>query len=108
MIFIGLDDAFAAQDQLAKDLSVLGELMVPDNFKRNIPSEYNALPRLNRRATVEMVIVKEDGSQFNVDGRLLDDVRLTMIIDGYNAPLTSGNFIDLISNNFYAGKKVLL
>jgi len=53
-----------------------------------------------------MVIVKADGSQFDVDGKLLDDVKLKMVIDGYNAPLTGGNFIDLIKNKFYEGKKI--
>jgi len=29
-----------------------------------------------------------------------------MIIDGYNAPVTGGNFIDLVDVGFYNGKKV--
>ena len=53
-----------------------------------------------------MTIVKPDGSQFNVDGKLYDKVNLVMVIDGYNAPLTGGNFVDLVNKGFY-NKKVI-
>ena len=42
-----------------------------------------------------MVIKKPDGSQFDVEGKLYDEVKLTMVIDGYNAPLT-GNLLIFI------------
>jgi cyclophilin family peptidyl-prolyl cis-trans isomerase len=40
-----------------------------------------------------MVLKNPDGSPFNVE--------LTMIIDGYNAPITGGNFVDLVKKGFY-------
>jgi len=105
-LLLGLDESFAAQDVLAKELSVFEELMVSDDYKRVVPDEYKDLPILQGRAEVVMVIVKPDGSQFNIDGKLYDKVDLKMIIDGYNAPVTGGNFIDLVDVGFYNGKKV--
>jgi peptidylprolyl isomerase len=102
----GLDDTFLAQDNLAKELSNLEELMVPDDFRRNIPEEYANLPQLQGRAEVEVVFKKTDGSQFDVDGVLYDDIDMTLILDGYNAPITAGNFIDLVNNKFYDKKLV--
>ena len=80
--------------------------MVSDDYKRVVPDEYKDLPILQGRAEVVMVIVKPDGSQFNIDGKLYDKVDLKMIIDGYNAPVTGGNFIDLVDVGFYNGRKV--
>merc|ERR1711988_1143933 len=54
----GLDDAFAAQDNLAKQLTVVEEYLIPPGFKRTIPEEYKDLPALQGRATIQFVIVK--------------------------------------------------
>jgi hypothetical protein len=83
-----LEEAKAAQSVLSAELSYFESLLVPDDFRRKIPEEFAKLPVLQGRAQVEFVIKKPDGSQFDVDGKLYDDVKLTMVIDGYNAPLT--------------------
>jgi peptidylprolyl isomerase len=101
-----LDTAYFAQGVLSKDLSAFEELLVPQDFKRVIPEEYAGLPALQGRAEVEMVIKKPDGSKFDVEGKLYDKVDLTMVIDGYNAPLTGGNFVDLVNKGFYNNKKI--
>jgi len=101
-----LDTAFVAQSKLSKELTTFEELMVPDGYKRDIPAEYDGLPRLQGRAEVSMVLKKPDGSQYNVDGKLYDKVELKMVIDGYNAPITGGNFVDLVNKGFYNGKKI--
>ena len=103
-----LDLSFKYQDELAKDLTVFEELMVPDTYKRTIPDEYKALglPVLEKRATVNMVIKKPDGSKFNIDGVLFDEVKLNMVIDGYNAPISGGNFVDLVDKGFYTNMKI--
>ena len=41
-----------------------------------------------------------------MDGKLYDTVKMKLVVDGYNSPLTSGNFIDLIQNKFYTKKPV--
>lgn len=54
-----------------------------------VPSaEVTNLPQLNGKATVEMVV--KGGT-------------VTMEIDGTNAPITAGNFVDLVQRNVYDG-----
>ena len=101
-----LDNAFSAQSKLSKELTTFEELMVSDGYKREIPSEYDGLPRLQGRAEVIMTLKKADGSQYDIDGKLYDKVDLKMVIDGYNAPITGGNFVDLVNKGFYNNKKI--
>ena len=63
------------------------ELMV-DGFPFEVPAEYDSLPQLKGRATVEF-----ETSKGNV----------TVVADGYSAPVTAGNFIDLVDKKFYDG-----
>ena len=72
-------------------LSRIGDveaLLVDDGFERDIPSEFDALPRLQGRATLTIRTTQGD---------------LTTIVDGYNAPLTAGAFVDLALRGFYDG-----
>ena len=41
-----LDASNVAQKVLSAELSTFEELMIPADFKRKIPAEYDALPRL--------------------------------------------------------------
>ncbi|CAN0554857.1 unnamed protein product, partial [Laminaria digitata] len=45
---------------------------------------------------VEFVVEKPKGEKFDVAGVLYDKVRLTMVLDGYTAPVTAGTIVDLI------------
>jgi peptidylprolyl isomerase len=77
-------------DSRRQALASIGEaeaLLVGD-FPFTIPAEFDALPRLLGRATVQIKTTKGD---------------LTAVVDGYNAPLTAGAFIDLAQKNFYDG-----
>ena len=65
----------------AEDLLVRG-------FPFSIPPEYDALPRLLGRATVRLTTTKGD---------------LITVVDGFNAPLTAGAFVDLVQRGFYDG-----
>ena len=58
------------------------------SFPFEIPAEYADLPRLLGRATVEFTT--ELGA-------------ITAIVDGYSAPVTAGNFVDLVQKGFYDG-----
>ena len=72
-------------------LSRIGDveaLLVEDGFQREIPSEFDALPRLQGRATLTISTSQGD---------------LTTVVDGYNAPLTAGAFVDLALKGFYDG-----
>jgi len=64
----------------------LEEYFLPTEFPYSIPSEFDDLPRLLGRAKVNIKTSKGD---------------MQAIIDGFNAPLTAGAFIDLSSKDFY-------
>ena len=71
-------------------LSRIGDLEATliDDRLPDIPAEFDDLPRLAGRATVVMKTTQGD---------------LTAVVDGYNAPLTAGAFIDLSLKGFYDG-----
>jgi len=71
-------------------LSTIGQLeeLQVKEFPFTIPADFDALPRLLGRATVAIETSK--GS-------------LTTVIDGYNAPITGGAFVDLVQRGFYDG-----
>ncbi len=77
-------------DLKAKILRSVGdieELMVT-GFPFEVPSEYANLPQLKGRATV--AVETEKGL-------------ITVVLDGYSAPVTAGNFVDLVDRGFYNG-----
>ena len=47
-----------------------------------------------------------DVSMQEVRNRGKFDGKLLMVVDGYNAPLTAGNFVDLVDKKFYDGMEV--
>jgi peptidylprolyl isomerase len=73
--------------KLLKLVTLLEESMVK-KYPFEVPAEYSNLPQLKGRATVEMKTSKGN---------------LTMIVDGYSAPITAGNFVDLVRIGFYNG-----
>lgn len=81
-------DAFLADRHDA--LTTVGDLeaLLVGAFPFEIPAEYADLPRLLGRATVEITTTKGT---------------LTAVVDGYNAPLTAGAFVDLVQKGFYDG-----
>ncbi|MBO8232925.1 peptidylprolyl isomerase [Prochlorococcus marinus XMU1419] len=64
----------------------LEEYFLPNEFPYAIPKEFDNLPRLLGRAKVNIKTSKGD---------------MQAIVDGFNAPLTAGAFVDLASKNFY-------
>ena len=74
----------------ARILDCLGsmEADLVHGFPFAIPKEYNALPRLLGRAHVRLHTTAGD---------------LLTVVDGYNAPLTAGVFVDLVQRGFYDG-----
>ena len=81
-------DAFLAGRRAALSSIGAAEGMLVADFPFTIPAEFDALPRLLGRATVTISTSKGD---------------LTAIVDGYNAPLTAGAFVDLVQRKFYDG-----
>jgi peptidylprolyl isomerase len=68
-------------------VSLLEESMVKE-FPFEVPVEYSNLPQLKGRATIAFKTSKGD---------------LTVVVDGYSAPVTAGNFVDLVQRGFYNG-----
>tara|TARA_B100001115_G_scaffold108253_1_gene79937 strand:- start:57 stop:1157 length:1101 start_codon:yes stop_codon:yes gene_type:complete len=84
-----LKDKYGFIDVRKKALDKIGKLeefFLPEEFPYEIPSEFNDLPRLLGRATVKIKTTKGD---------------MKAVIDGYNAPLTGGAFVDLVDKKFY-------
>jgi len=96
-----LDKSYNVQDKIQKELTTLQEQMIPPGYQTPVPSDYDDLPQLKGRATVQMKVTKAGGEKFNIEGRLFDEANLKMVIDGYTAPVTGGNFVDLVQKGFY-------
>ncbi|GGA08574.1 peptidyl-prolyl cis-trans isomerase [Okeania sp. KiyG1] len=77
-------------EQRAQLLALVGQLeeLMLEGFPYEVSSEFANLPQLKGRATIEMET--EKGS-------------LTLVVDGYSAPITAGNFVDLVQRGFYDG-----
>ena len=81
------DGFLAARRDALSTIGTLEALLVGE-FPFPIPAEFASLPRLLGRATVTIRSTKGD---------------LTVVVDGYNAPLTAGAFVDLVQKGFYDG-----
>lgn len=91
-----LDGAIEAKDKEQVEtfrqgaLMAIGDLealMVTD-FPFEVPAEFAGLPQLKGRATVQMETTQGP---------------LTIVVDGYSAPINGGNFVDLVQRKFYDG-----
>ncbi|MBO6971317.1 MAG: peptidylprolyl isomerase [Prochlorococcus marinus CUG1431] len=76
----------ATRKEALDKIGGLEEYFLPNQFPYEIPKEFDNLPRLLGRATVNIKTSKGD---------------MKAIVDGFNAPLTAGAFIDLSSKSFY-------
>ena len=76
----------ATRKNALEKIGGLEEYFLPKEFPYSIPQEFDNLPRLLGRAKVNIKTSKGD---------------MQAIVDGFNAPLTAGAFIDLSSKNFY-------
>ncbi|MEL6381383.1 MAG: peptidylprolyl isomerase [Cyanobacteria bacterium J06626_18] len=73
--------------ELLTIVNTIEETMVT-GFPFEVPAEYSNLPQLKGRATVEFETTK---------GKLI------AVVDGFSAPVTAGNFVDLVKRGFYDG-----
>ncbi len=53
------------------------------------------------RATVDMKIKLKEVRNDGVEGG-----NLRIVVDGFNAPVTAGDFVDLVSRGFYTGMEI--
>jgi peptidylprolyl isomerase len=81
------EEILAKKDQVLDVIGALEASMV-SKFPFEVPEAYKNLPQLKGRATVDIETNKG---------------MITMVADGYNAPVTAGNFVDLVQRGFYNG-----
>lgn len=74
------DKILQERSQLLYLIGKLEELMIKD-FPFEVPEKYSNLPQLKDHATLEIQTNKGD---------------ITIVVDGYSAPITAGNFVDLV------------
>ncbi|XP_074583067.1 peptidyl-prolyl cis-trans isomerase CYP37, chloroplastic isoform X1 [Curcuma longa] len=95
---------------LASSLDTLAqlELLQAPGLSFLLPEQYLKYPRLTGRGTVEITIEKVDGSMFSpsAGSEPKSTATIQVVLDGYSAPLTSGNFAKLVTDGAYDGVKL--
>lgn len=86
------------QKELLQYVDGIEEDMV-DGFPYEVPEEYQNMPLLKGRATVDMKVKVKDNPN-------LEECVFRIVLDGYNAPVTAGNFVDLVERHFYDGMEI--
>lgn len=84
-----IDQFNAIRKPLADRVGIIEEAMIAE-FPFEVPEEYQDLPQLKGRATIAISTNKGE---------------MTVVVDGYSAPITAGNFVDLVQRKFYDGLK---
>lgn len=77
-----------ALSEKALDYVGLAEADLIQTFPFEVPAQYASLPQLKGRAQVELSTVKGNA---------------IITVDGFNAPVNAGQFIDLVQQGFYDG-----
>ncbi|ACO68970.1 peptidyl-prolyl cis-trans isomerase chloroplast precursor [Micromonas commoda] len=85
--------------QRALDLVGRVEEEMIDSFPFEVPAPYDTAPLLKGRAKVEMEVAVKDNPN-------IDEGTMTIVLDGFNAPVTAGNFVDLVQRGFYDGMDI--
>ena len=88
VISVAAKDKPQVQLERAQALAKIGvlEAAMVTGFPYAVPAEYSNLPQLKGRATIAFKTTKGD---------------INLIVDGYTAPVTAGNFVDLVNRGFY-------
>ncbi|XP_073156245.1 peptidyl-prolyl cis-trans isomerase CYP38, chloroplastic [Henckelia pumila] len=86
------------QKELLNYVGGVEEDMV-DGFPYEVPDEYKDMPLLKGRATVNMKVKLKNNPNQN-------ECIFRIVLDGYNAPVTAGNVLDLVERHFYDGMEI--
>lgn len=83
-------DKEKVRSERAAVLDLVGDLeqLMVKGFPYEVPSEYSNLPQLKGHAKIAIQTNKGE---------------MTVEVDGYSAPVTAGNFVDLVQRGFYNG-----
>lgn len=110
----GVAQALAAQDADATSTRVAAALRSVSRLEvaqcaglpYALPAAYADRPRLVGRATVELRIARPGGATFAAAGDgegQKNEARVTLTLDGFNAPLTAGNYAARVARGDYDG-----
>uniref|UniRef100_J3MM42 PPIase cyclophilin-type domain-containing protein n=1 Tax=Oryza brachyantha TaxID=4533 RepID=J3MM42_ORYBR len=92
---------------LASSLDTIAELelLQAPGLSFLLPGQYLEYPRLTGRGVVEFSVEKGDGSTFfpTAGGEPKSVATIQIVVDGYSAPLTAGNFAKLVLDGAYDG-----
>ncbi|XP_020095800.1 peptidyl-prolyl cis-trans isomerase CYP37, chloroplastic [Ananas comosus] len=95
---------------LASSLNTVAELelLQAPGLSFLLPEQYLKYPRLTGRAVVEVTIERGDGSTFfpSAGGEPKSFASIQVVLDGYSAPLTAGNFAKLVTDGAYDGVRL--
>mmetsp|Transcript_24346 Transcript_24346/g.36531 ORF Transcript_24346/g.36531 Transcript_24346/m.36531 type:complete len:455 (+) Transcript_24346:33-1397(+) len=86
------------QQEILKLVEKVEYDMVP-GFPFKVPAEYSNKPLLKGRATLEMKVTCKQS-------QVTDGGIMRIVLDGYNAPVSAGNFVDLVARKFYDGMPI--
>jgi len=103
---VSLDLSYTKIDNVSKLLTKLEEQMVPEGYSTPVPELYSDLPQLKGRATVEFIVQKPNNEPYVIEGKNYKEAKMVMVIDGYVAPITGGNFVELVSKGFYTNMNI--
>jgi len=84
--------------ELLHIVSNIEEMMVKE-FPFEVPEEFASKPLLKGRATIEIKVRLKDNPNVKT-------ASLKAVLDGYSAPVTAGNFLDLVERHFYDGMEI--
>jgi len=96
---------------IAKAIEANGNIMVNqvNDLPFLLPKRYQELPRMTGRAELKFTIKHDDESSFgNLNGKPLKTVDLEITCDGFNAPITAGNFVDAVKRGEFDGSRLSL
>ncbi|GMH65758.1 hypothetical protein TrLO_g14499 [Triparma laevis f. longispina] len=98
----------AYQESAAAQIYEIRLLSMKSGLPYTLPPDVSKLPILKGRATVQFDISHSDTKNTFLldDGMKSTTLPLTLTIDGYRAPVTSGNFVDLVKSGGYDNQKI--
>ena len=101
------------EEAMVAGASVLGDWPCPSlllsphplhaGFPFAIPAPYDTLPALKGRAEAEFTFKLKEGRAGNPN---IKSGTMRVVLDGYNAPVSAGNFMDLVLRGFYDGMEI--
>ncbi|KAG5382854.1 hypothetical protein IGI04_034324 [Brassica rapa subsp. trilocularis] len=92
----GMQDMLQIVEDRNREMPIEEDMV--EGFLYEVPEQYINMPFLKRRVVYMKAKIKDNPN--------LEDCVFHIVVDGYNAPVTAGNFVDLAERNFYNGMEI--